>query len=198
MTTLPEDLAREFCHLCNWAYYCWQFHRAAFMENPREDELAPTVVGHALGRLSLMTQEYGLLQIIKLHDPPTTGKATNLGIAYVVENGGWSKKVHTELQKLQRDLDTLGRDILHTARNKAICHNDLAAIVSRATFGAFRDGDDEKYFSALQAFVNIVFREVTGEDYPFDRLGKPAGVELTAAIRSGSELKVATCHPIPR
>ena len=198
MATLPKEVAREFCTACNWAFYCCTYHRALFHSNPREEELAHTAAGHALGRLSLITHEYGLLQILKLHDKPKLGKSTNLGIAYVIERGGWSASTRSKLESLQKQLNAFGKDVLGAARNKAICHNDLDAILAGDPFGGFPDGDDLKYFEALQAFVNIVWLEIANADFPFDEAGRPAGRALVDAIRPGSELPRALRHEIPR
>jgi len=51
-----------------------------------------------------------------------------------------------------------------------LSHNDLATIVAGAVLGDFADGDGEKYFKALQEFVNIVHDQVVGGPYPFNNL----------------------------
>jgi hypothetical protein len=45
-------------------------------------------------------------------------------------------------------------------------------VVSGATLGSFKQGDDEQYFVALQEFVNIVHEEVLGGPWPFNELVK--------------------------
>lgn len=43
-----------------------------------------------LQNLSIITQEYALLQLAKLHDPPGKCEAANLTIAYFVKFGKWT------------------------------------------------------------------------------------------------------------
>lgn len=197
---LDKDVAREFGALCNWAYYCWQFHVAASMAGrPDEADLRRTVVGRGLGHLSSMTQEYALLQIIKLHDKATSFGQTNLTLAFVLELCEWTTTVRERLEELRLQMDYLGRDVLSAARNKVICHNDRDTIMSNGVHGAFAEGEDRKYFSALQEFVNIVWREVGGRTpFTFDADGKAEGLAFASMIPPASKLAVATWMPIPR
>lgn len=191
MKALTEEVALEFCAQCNWAHYCWQFHRGLFHSKQRVKELELTAAGNALGRLSKMTQGYALLELIKLHDSAVSGSSITLGIDYVVKYGGWSPRTRTRLEKLQQTLNAFveppgrtKRDALRTARNKAICHNDLAALVDGVRLGVIPEGGDVAYFRQLQKFVNIVWRGLKGEQFLFDKLGRTEASALLAAVRS--------------
>ncbi|MBL8750925.1 MAG: hypothetical protein JNK78_17330 [Planctomycetes bacterium] len=197
MTTLPRQVAFEFCSLCNWAWYCWQFHAALFHENSREDELRPTAAGHALGRLSVMTQGYGMLEVSKLHDPAGTGDRTTLGIDYIVKHGGWSPTTQATLESLHGQLDGFAHKVLRGARNKSICHNDLASILAGKRLGAFDLKDGEEYFARLQQFAQLVWQEVTGDEFPFDENGAFEGKALIGAIGPADRIPRAET-PIPR
>lgn len=198
MKALTKDIVLEFCAQCNWAHYCWQFHRGLFQGKQLGKHLQHTATDHALGRLSKMTQEYGLLQMIKLHDPAVAGSSLTLGIDYMVKYGGWSPRTRSNLERLQQSLNAFieppgktRREALRAARNKAICHNDLAALVDGGKLGAFRDEEVVRYFEQLQRFVNIAWREVAGEPFRFDKIGRTEGGALMAAIRSARIVRPA-------
>ncbi len=124
-----------------------------------------------LKRLSVISQEYSLLQVIKLHDKAVMNGNVTLGIDYVLKYGGWSDSVRSRLEELARKLDGFASQ-LRDVRNKILSHYDLATILAGAPLGSFAKGEDEKYFEALQEFVNIVYGEVIGGPYPFNNLVK--------------------------
>jgi hypothetical protein len=171
MSALSPSVVVEFCKLCGWAYESWLNHRELFDENPRASELQSSLAGDALTRLSIISQEYSLLQIVKLHDRAVTSGKITLGIEYVMTYGAWSPSVLASLQKLEEKLNGFASQ-LREARNKSLSHNDLAAIVAGATLGAFSKGEDEAYFRALQEFTNIVHDQVIGGPWPFNNLVK--------------------------
>jgi AbiU2 len=171
MHALSASVVVEFCTLCDWAHEVWLNHRELFDNNPRASELMNSFAGEELGRLSIISQEYSLLQIVKLHDKAVmSGKAT-LGINYVLTYGGWSDSVGDRLEELARKLDGFASQ-LRDVRNKSLSHNDLATIVAGATLGEFSNGADEEYFKALQEFVNTVHDEVIGGPWPLNDLVK--------------------------
>jgi hypothetical protein len=127
--------------------------------------------GRELARLSVISQEYSLLQIVKLHDKAAIKGKVTLGIDYVLTYDGWSDSVRDSLGELARKLGDFA-DQLRGARNKVLSHNDLATIAAGATLGEFADGDDVEYFKALQDFVNTVHDQVLGGPYQFNDLVK--------------------------
>lgn len=171
MSALSPSVVIEFCKLCGWAYESWLNHRELFDDNPRATELQNSKAADALKRLSIITQEYSLLQIVKLHDPVVTSGKITLGIEYVMTYGAWSPSVLEILQPLEKKLKGFASK-LREARNKLLSHNDLATIIAGATLGAFEKGEDDAYFQALQEFANIVHEQVVGVPWPFNDLVK--------------------------
>lgn len=88
MNPISPDVAERFCKLCGWAYECWVIHKRLFDDNERREA---TIAKAALftTRLSIITQEYSLLQICKLHDPAVQKSTINLTIDYIVRFGAW-------------------------------------------------------------------------------------------------------------
>ena len=164
MHALSASVVVAFCTLCSRAHELWLNHLELFDNNPRADELMKSIARPEWVRLSIISQEYSLLQVRKLHDPAGTGDKITLGIDYMLTYGSWSDSVR--LGELATELDGLANK-LKDVRNKILSHNDLATIVAGATLGEFDKGADEKYFKDLQEFVNIVHDQVVGGPYPF-------------------------------
>lgn len=181
MTAIGGRVVQEFCNLCNWAYEAWVTHRVLFDDNPNPDSLKASPHGYFLARLSVITQEYSLLQIIKLHDPAVQREQINLTLEYMVKFGGWDEKTTSQLQKLYEDLESLAKK-LRSARNKVISHNDLSAILGAPLLGEFEQGADCKYFETLQEFVNIVHDKAVGGLFLFNDLAVNDAKLLLAAL----------------
>lgn len=182
MPALSATVTLEFCKLCNWAYEAWVNHREFFDKNPRAIELQNSWAGEALARLSIISQEHALLQIIKLHDRAVMNGNVTLGIEYIISYGGWSESVQNNLEELAVKLNRFASQ-LRAVRNKVLSHNDLATIVTGATLGSFTDGEDEEYFKVLQEFVNTVHDKVIGGPWPFNDLVKNDVYALLATIK---------------
>ena len=172
MTSTPgqrvsKEDAEAFCNHCNWAYEVWVTHKCLFDDNPnREDNIGR--VRDFTVRLSAITQEYGLLQIAKLHDPWRQGRHCNLSVDYMVRFGDWGAR-QGRINDISAKLAKLHEHI-RPARDKILSHVDRATISSRRTLGAFPRGEDDQYFAALQDLANEVHLHWTGKLFPFDDL----------------------------
>ena len=167
MNPISSDVAKQFCELCNWAYECWVTHKCLFDDNVKKE----TTIGkpeYFTARLSVITQEYSLLQICKLHDPAIQNSAVNITIDYIVRFGDWGQDVEYINRNVKR-LNSLF-DKLKSARNKVLAHNDLEAIMGAAVLGEFPEGFDEEYFAVLQDIANKVHEKWCGGPYPFNDL----------------------------
>ena len=171
MPALSPSVVIEFCKLCGWAYEAWLNHRTLFDDNVRASELQKSLAGETLARLSVISQEYSLLQIAKLHDRAVVGGKTTLSLEYVITYGAWNLAIRKQLNTLETQLNAFASQ-LRDARNKVLSHNDLSSIVAGATLGSFIKGEDDAYFRTLQEFVNIIHDEVIGGLWPFDDLVK--------------------------
>lgn len=182
MPALSPLVVNEFCKLCDWAFQSWLTHRELFDENPNAAQLQASRGAEALARLSVITQEYALHQIVKLHDSAVIAGNVTLGIDYMVKYGGWSSATQASLSVLAQRLNQFASG-LRSARNKVLSHNDLAAIAGGQTLGSFTPGEDVKYFEDLQAFANLVHDEVVGGPFPFDDLVKNDVIALLSIIK---------------
>jgi len=172
-STLSNVISNEFCKLCIWAYTVWVIHRVL------QDNLDPNLpkrsrCPYVIHDLSIITHDYVLLQIAKLHDKAVPRPDNiNLSIDYVICFGGWDGGTKKKLKELENKLLKLKKRIL-PARNKIISHNDLETILNTTTDGYFSkdvDGSfpkdkDIEYFDNLQKFVDIIHDKVIGGPYP--------------------------------
>jgi len=182
MNAISKDEACEFCKLCEWAYECWITHKRLFDDNPNKDVTIGKFKDFTY-RLSIITQEYMLLQICKLHDPAEQSGKYNLTINYIVEHGGWGTE-NNRIKKLKTQLDDL-RNHLLPARNKILSHNDLETIVNGTILGKFPQGMDEKYFAALQELADAVSDKWLGRPvYPFNNLAGADVEEFLAGLET--------------
>lgn len=169
MYSISQEIALKFCELCNWTYESWITHKHLFDKNDKKKE----TIGRAIyftHRLSIITQEYCLLQIAKLHDPAIQNGFVNLTIEYMVKYGDWGIEKGT-IESIQEKLSKLWLEIKH-ARNKVLSHNDLETIISDEAIGSFGESADDEYFEYLQEFVNAVHNRWFGTPYFFNDLAK--------------------------
>lgn len=167
MNPISGDVAKKFCELCNWANECWLTHKRLFDKNDRKER----TLGKAeyfTARLSIITQEYGLLQICKLHDPAIQGGSLNITIDYIERFGEWGSD-RDRIRGLVSQLRALFEKI-KSARNKVLAHNDLETLMDATVLGEFPKDLDEQYFSALQELANEVHGKWCDGQYPFNDL----------------------------
>jgi hypothetical protein len=179
---LSKSVVEEFCKLCDWAHEVWLNHLELFDKNQRAAELLNSFAGEEWARLSIISQEYSLLQIVKLHDKAVINGNVTLGIDYVLTYGDWSDPIRRRLEELAKELNCFADQLLR-ARNKILSHNDLATIIAGATLGEFADGAEAIYFKALHEFANTLYDQVAGEPWPFNDLVKNDVAAFLAAIK---------------
>ena len=68
--------------------------------NSRAPELEKSWTVDAWARLSFISQEYALLQIVELHDQAVVSGKITLGIDYIVTYGGWSDSMRAHPKSL--------------------------------------------------------------------------------------------------
>lgn len=95
MSALSETVIKKFCELCDWAFQAWQTRKHPFDANPAPELLNDPRHRDFFVRLANMAQEYWLLQLVKLHDPPVQSGQINLTVDYVVSFGGWDEETRT-------------------------------------------------------------------------------------------------------
>ncbi len=154
---------------CNWVYEAWVTHKLLFDENEAPEKNIRKSECFT-SRLSIITQEYCLQQIAKLHDPAVQGSSRNLSIDYILRFGEWGEQAQ-EIENICSGLSALW-ELLKPARNKALAHNDLETLMDDVLLGAFPEGTDDEYFEALQILTNKVHEKWIGGPFLFNDLAK--------------------------
>ena len=163
---------KAFCDLCDWLMQSWETRKYLFDENPDLPNLRKPRYIDFFNRLYIITQEYWIHQLAKLHDPAIQAGQNghiNLSIDYIVDYGHWDEETKEQLVELRKRMSALVKPI-KDARNKILSHNDLAIILGSKELGVFPPGQDECYFSYLRQFASLVSETVTGEPFVHDDL----------------------------
>lgn len=163
---LSVRVVKEFHGLCNHAFESWLMHRTLFDDNPRDAELTTGPARMFFARLSVLTQEYSLQQIAKLHDPAVQQGRVNLTIDYIVRFGAWDAATRMALAERQAELDAFAK-LIKPARNRVLSHIDLETILCSEAPGGFEEDADRRYFEVLEQFVNTVHDLTVGGPLPF-------------------------------
>lgn len=167
-TEMTQDIALKFCRACEWAYETWVTHKYLFDLNTNTTGILRKAASFS-NRLSIITQEYALQQIAKLHDPAVQNNSLNVSIDLVVRFGEWGDR-EAEIKAITTRLSEFWGHV-STARNKLLAHNDLKTILADESLGGFPEGEDDQYFSALQELVNAVSAKWSDSPvYPFNDL----------------------------
>lgn len=172
MPAHSKEVVKKFCELCDWLFQSWQIRKYLFDENPELSILQSPRYGHLFYHLSVITQEYWLHQLAKLHDPAVQGGQNghiNLSIDYMIEYGHWNNETKAVLIDLREQMSILAKPIKE-ARNKILSHNDLAIILSSKELGCFNNSEDEIYFSCLQKFASLITETVSEQPFIYDNL----------------------------
>lgn len=112
--------------------------------------------------MNVVLQEYCLLQIAKLTDPPASVGRENLTIPNL--NG----RLKTE-GLLTQEIDDFSaeliryRELINLSRNRLIAHSDKETIASDLILGVHADYEPDLFFKNLNAYTDAVARQV-GED----------------------------------
>lgn len=169
---LDPYLLREFGARCQIAFDLCVLHKEMFDRNTQDGHMKNEPFYSIFGCINNATLEHSLLQIVKLHDPISSkvrgNIKSNLGIAYVLEQGEWTQEVYDELASYRNDMNKLYQCIKN-ARDWAFCHNDVASILAKETLGAFEKDADEPYFEAMEKFLRLAYKQLLHEEFSFQR-----------------------------
>ena len=167
--------AQAFCNLCQWVYECWTTHSnlleclPARLEEERSVpfvDFMETPHGRCLERLNVMSHEYIILQIAKLHDPARQGRNENLSVGFFLSQDLWTEDEHAALRDIAIELEGFYAQV-ENARNKILAHNDRRVFKRDSPLGGFREGDDERYFRTLGQLCSMIWNKFTIRNWPY-------------------------------
>ena len=170
-----QNDAQAFCNLCQWVYECWIMHSHFFERLPERlqeernvpiEDFVESPYGRCLERLNNISQEYGILQIAKLHDPARQGGNENLSIDFFIKQEFWSEEETSTIAGIVSELDSLYKK-LEDARNKILAHNDRTVFANEVSLGSFPKGEDENYFHALGRLCSMIWNKFPNRNWPY-------------------------------
>jgi hypothetical protein len=180
-SALTEPEIEAFWKFCQWAYDVCLFHKTLF-DTPHEDLLQRSRHGPALRIINIMSQEHGLLQLAKLHDPPRQSGRDNLTLSYILERVDWEPSKAAKLQELYEKMEAFSQNI-KPARNRILAHIDHHTFTTNEELGAFEKDAEWEYLRLLQEFIG----EVQGKPFEFAQDARAdAEILLKTLVRDAS------------
>ena len=171
-----KEIVEKFCAHVHWLVRVRHTYKVLFEdEQPSCRTLMERTASSFFADLNRILQEYLLLECAKITDPAATRNYENFTVPYLVENICWPKKQLTSLpdddKDILKELKSLQaitedfRSYIQRARDKLLAHLDTAAVLSGTPLGEFPEGEDKRFFDALQKICNIVHEACFGTIY---------------------------------
>lgn len=183
-----KKIVERFCDHVHWLVIVRHTYRVLFEDKqPSCQTLMEKTASSFFADLKRILQEYLLLECAKITDPAKTGGHENFTVDCLVRHICWpdDKNILKELESLQASTERF-RNHIKLARNKLLAHSDRKAVLSGESLGAFPEGEDSKFFDALQKICNIThkacFDEIRGYMSPI-RLRGGDVFNLTKTLR---------------
>jgi hypothetical protein len=85
-----QEVVKQFEQQCMWAHQSWQTRKCLFDDKSNLPTFQQPHYEHFFLRLSIILQEYWMLQVAKLHDPVGKPGQHNLSVDYMIECGDWN------------------------------------------------------------------------------------------------------------
>ena len=197
-----KRIVKRFCDHVHWLISVRYIYEVLFEnERPSCRTLMEKTASSFFADLNKILQEYLLLECAKITDPATTGNHENFTVAFLVENICWPREQLTSLtddKDILKELKSLQavtegfRNYIKCARNKRLAHLDRETVLSGRPLGGFPEGEDKKFFDALQKMCNIVHEACFGTIYG-EMMPTRAGdvINLTRTLRCAVAFNVA-------
>jgi hypothetical protein len=152
-----EDIIKQFFHQCIWIRTVRNEFKTLYGCGEKRLKLLNEVAKHFFAFLNRILDEYILLKICAITDPPASHrKDNNITVKYILNLIGPEDSKKLGLDELSEKIHSI-RDCIVPARNKIIAHLDKDAFLSsQKRWGEFSDDDEESFWNNLQEFVNRI------------------------------------------
>jgi hypothetical protein len=176
-----KKIVDRFCDHVHWLISVRYIYKVLFEdEQPSCRTLMERTASSFFDDLNRILHDHLLLESAKITDPATTGDDENFTVDFLVQNICWpkdkailnnmtslpddNKDIQKELKSLQAATGDFRKHIKR-ARNKLLAHLDMKIVLSGTSVGAFPEGEDRKFFAALQKLCNIAHEACFGTIY---------------------------------
>ena len=180
----PRELVEKFCEQCVWTSHIVNQYRLLFEFSEARLTLLDEVAPDFFRSLQRVLIDYIFLQCTRITDPSSIGKSDNLTAEYLVKNIKWPSDEKLRLERLLETLHQFRVQIVE-ARNKLITHADLVSHERGSALGTFPEGDEQKFFDALQEFADIAHSNIVGGPYAIDTITPGDASDLVRVLKRG-------------
>ncbi len=167
-----KKIVKKFCDHVHWLVRVRHTFKVLFEDQqPSCRTLMEQTASSFFADLNRILHNYLLLECAKITDPAATrihkNFYENFTVDYLVQKIVWpNEDILKELKSLQAITEDF-RSYIRRARNKLLAHLDTAAVLSGTPLGEFPEGEDKRFFDALEKICNIAheacFRAIYGD-----------------------------------
>lgn len=180
----PKVVVKAFYKACAWTWTVRNQYRVLYEQGDKRLQLLDNVAQDYFSFMQDVLQEHILLQFSKLTDPARQGPHDNLTAEYVANELSWPPGVAAALRACLDRLRDFSKFIA-PARNKIIAHGGLQEHVAGTVLGAFPAGEDERFLSTLQEFVDIAYQHTFGMPAPLCSVSPQDADKLVMVLKRG-------------
>jgi len=176
-----KEIVERFCGHVHWLIIVRHTYKVLFEDEQRRCQtLMEKTASSFFADLNKILHEYLLLECAKITDWATTLGNDNFTVDQLLENICWPTdkvivekliSLPNENKDIQKELTSLQaitkefRTYIKPARNKLLAHLDREAVLSGLPLGEFPEGEDKRFFEALQKICNITHEACFGHIY---------------------------------
>jgi putative transcriptional regulator len=169
-----KNAVKRFCDQVFWLRIVRRMYKELF-EMEDSLPLMKKTAWSFFEELNTILQNYLLLEMAKVTDPPKSGTKENLTVANLVLSIDWPPGVREKLGSLN-EVTKGFRDHILEARNKLLAHLDKEAFLSRKPLGQFPEGEDEVFLKTLEEICNVAHEACFGQIFGQMVLTEPGDV----------------------
>jgi hypothetical protein len=161
-----KEIVKKFCDHVHWLVRVRHIFKVLFEdEQPSCQTLMEQTASSFFVDPNRILHNYLLLECAKISDPATTQNQENLTVNYLVRKISWREEDNPkELESWRKTTEDF-RSHIKRARNKLLAHLDTAAVLSSTPLGESPEGEDKRFFDALQKICNITHKACFGTIY---------------------------------
>lgn len=172
---------KEFCDQCVTAKIIYNEYISLFESNENRLKLFEEVAINFFHDLQDMFIKCIIQNICNLTDPGHS-RNENLTVKYIIEKIGPDVSEKLGLDDLSEKIHTF-RNYIVSARNKIISHLDRNTVLQHRTLGAFPEGEIDKFWNALEEFVDRLYNRYFGTCLPLDAANPYNAQDLVEALK---------------
>ena len=169
-----KKAVKRFCDQVFWLRMVRRMYKELF-EMEDSLPLMKKTAWSFFEELNTILQNYLLLELAKVTDPPKSGTKENLTVANLVVSIDWPPDVREKLRSLNEATKGF-RDQILEARNKLLAHLDKEAFLSQKPLGQFPEGEDEGFLKTLEEICNVAHKACFGQIFGQMVLTEPGDV----------------------